>query len=53
MTKTVREILDRVYLYGMNGGLGYEKFMDELSPDQALKEIEAIMSAARPERKDQ
>jgi len=25
------EILDRVYLFGMNGGLGYEKFENELS----------------------
>ena len=42
MTKTAKEILNQVYLFGMNGGLGYEKFDNELSPDQALKEIEAI-----------
>ena len=43
MTKTAKEILEQVYLFGMNGGLGYEKFDNELSPDQALKELEALI----------
>lgn len=42
MTKTAKDILEQVYLFGMNGGLGYEKFDNELSPDQALKELGAI-----------
>lgn len=37
--KTLDEILNGVYLFGMNGGLGYEKFENELPPYEAKKQI--------------
>ena len=37
------EILDRVYLFGMNGGLGYEKFENELSPKDAKQAITSLI----------
>jgi len=38
------EILEGVYLYGMNGGLGYGKFQEELSPGDAKQTIQAIIA---------
>ena len=37
------KIIDRVYLYGMNGGLGYGKFDNELSPNDAKTAIQALI----------
>ena len=37
------KIIDRVYLFGMNGGLGYGKFYNELSPNDAKAAIQAII----------
>ena len=46
------EILDRVYLFGMNGGLGYEKFENELSPKDAKQAftslIKELVAEAKP-----
>lgn len=36
------EILNRVYLFGMNGGLGYGKFENELSPKEAKQRQRAV-----------
>ena len=44
---TIDEILERVYLYGMNGGLGYGKFENELSPKEAKQQIQALITEAR------
>ena len=46
MTKqlTIDEILDNVYLYGMNGGLGYNKFFDEMSPKEAKQALKALVT---------
>ena len=40
---TVDDTLDRVYLYGMNGGLGYEKFENELSPNDAIAQLRSLV----------
>lgn len=40
---TVDDTLDRVYLYGMNGGLGYEKFENELSPNDAKASLRTLV----------
>ena len=37
------KIIDRVYLFGMNGGLGYGKFDNELSPNDAKAAIQALI----------
>lgn len=37
------KIIDKVYLFGMNGGLGYEKFDNELSPNDAKAAIQALI----------
>ena len=37
------KIIDEVYLFGMNGGLGYEKFDNELSPNDAKAAINALI----------
>ena len=37
------KIIDRVYLFGMNGGLGYEKFDNELSPAKAKQAITSLI----------
>ena len=58
-TQELDEILERVYLFGMNGGLGYEKFDNELSPKGAKqavidwhnKQIGAELEALREEVK--
>lgn len=49
MNKQIRQILDRVYLYGMNGGLGYGKFTEELSPKEAEAKLQALMQDERLE----
>ena len=49
MSNTLDEILERVYLYGMNGGLGYGKFENELSPKEAKQQIQALIAEARIE----
>ena len=43
------EILDRVYLYGMNGGLGYDKFQNELSPKHAKKSLLTLIEQEKKE----
>ena len=49
------EIFDRVYLFGMNGGLGYEKFDNELSPAKAKQAITSLIkelvAEAKPRKK--
>ena len=37
------KIIDRVYLFGMNGGLGYEKFDNELSPAKAKQALTSLI----------
>lgn len=37
-------LLERVYLYGMNGGLGYGKFENELSPKDAATQIQQLIN---------
>ena len=37
------KIIHRVYLFGMNGGLGYEKFDNELGPAVAKQAIASLI----------
>ena len=60
MSKTAKQILERVYNKGFNDRCQQEKYADidnqfvfALSVDQALKGIEAIIREAKPEKKDQ
>ncbi len=39
----LNKIIDRVYLFGMNGGLGYEKFDNELSPAKAKQALISLI----------
>ena len=44
-TSELENIIERVYFFGMNGGLGYKKFENELSPKEAEKAIQALTTA--------
>ena len=44
-TSELENIIERVYFFGMNGGLGYEKFENELNPKEAEKAIQALTTA--------
>lgn len=39
LKRDIEGVLERVYLFGMNGGLGYGKFEKELSPKDATTQI--------------
>ena len=41
----LENILDQLYLFGMNGGLGYGKFEDELSPRDAKQAIKQLIAS--------
>lgn len=47
----LNKIIDRVYLFGMNGGLGYEKFDNELSPAKAKQAITSLIKELVAEAK--